>query len=412
MKQSIMIIACLVAAAAACVDPEEDLGSVEAELSGSSQGSTIAASVRLVFYNPGETAANGCTGTVLTDHWILTAGHCLSGRTHVMIKSAAVNGVTTTFVNSSFEGFRHPSYSETFWGTAWPSFDLALLYIPDNGVASFPTRGKLFSDSNQPWHGGYYINGWVEGAGRGTALGSSGCPENSSDVMRRARRMPAGSSSSVAISEADIHCDGDSGGPWMFNLYDNGWIMVQFGVINGTGWNGTLVGGRWDEAYDTAAGLPPALPWIEQTMRNRLGPSVRLDITERTATGYLYRTYREQPLATLTANITGSGVLTTTPYAPGCSGPGTCRFRFVPGTWVQVTATPAAGKRFSEWTSCPAPSGNRCDVSLWSDATIGAKFVTDTSCHVDTVCRSACVDDCAGIPGCFNMCTADCTVCD
>src|SRR5690349_11130072 len=74
-----IIFACGLALGGCAVDEAEDVGGIDQELVGSPQGPTIAATVELYFLTSAGAAQSACTGTALTDHWILTAAHCVAG---------------------------------------------------------------------------------------------------------------------------------------------------------------------------------------------------------------------------------------------------------------------------------------------------------------------------------------------
>jgi hypothetical protein len=230
--------------------------------------------------------------------------------------------------------------------------------------------------------------------------------------LRRNLLRPEGSGGALAISSHDgLFCKADSGGPWMWRLTDSDFVMVQYAVYSGSYWGGD-VGGSWFETYAVAAALPRALPWIEQTMRSRLPPTLDLIVTERVATGYKYRTYREQPMKQLLVSFSGKGTLATSPMPYSCK-TSPCAFRLPPGTAVSVTATAEIGYRFSGWTDCPSPSGNRCDVTLSADKSMSARFVLSPNCTFDAMCAAECTQDCLANGGrdCPRKCERECTIC-
>ncbi|PEN12830.1 hypothetical protein CRI94_12560 [Longibacter salinarum] len=72
---------------------------------------------------------------------------------------------------------------------------------------------------------------------------------------------------------------------------------------------------------------------------------------------------------TLTTNVQGSGTVTQSPD----------QSTYAPGTIVELTATPAAGWEFVEWTGDVTGSTNPISVTMDSDVTVSATFTESTS---------------------------------
>lgn len=69
----------------------------------------------------------------------------------------------------------------------------------------------------------------------------------------------------------------------------------------------------------------------------------------------------------------GTGRVTSDPTGIDCGGPNkACRASF---RVVTLTATPQAGYLFNQWVGCPAPSDNRCSLTLSSKTKVKAKFL-------------------------------------
>jgi hypothetical protein len=86
------------------------------------------------------------------------------------------------------------------------------------------------------------------------------------------------------------------------------------------------------------------------------------------------------PDRTLTVTTAGSGQVTAT----GLACPGDCSETYASGTVVTVTATPAAGWRFTGWSGGGCGTAVSCDVMLDADKAIEATF-TATFARVDSV---------------------------
>lgn len=294
------IIACVQASCIASVEREIQEDETFSDILQGWRGPTVAATIELSNENW------SCSGTVLTDHWIMTAAHCLEGlptKSQMTIASADESGISNRDTNLLYEGstlvFRHPSWHDIeFFGIKVDTgieYDLGLIYLHDEGISStFPNRGNLYADSRHPWYGDYRMFAWNEGFGFGSDLnGTSSCDDaDPSPILRRRNEVRMdGSSDTMAISSTDVTCHRDSGGPWMFNLnddHDGRWKMIQFGVTHGHDWGG-ICGGSVFSIYRNAAIVTSGLRWMETTMRS-LTP---VSIHNGYASGYAYVTYEE-----------------------------------------------------------------------------------------------------------------------
>ena len=75
---------------------------------------------------------------------------------------------------------------------------------------------------------------------------------------------------------------------------------------------------------------------------------------------------------TLTVNInpTGGGTVAGT----GISCPGDCTETVNYNTSILLTAIPATGYAFINWSGCDVPSGNTCTMTMMADKTVTANF--------------------------------------
>ena len=78
------------------------------------------------------------------------------------------------------------------------------------------------------------------------------------------------------------------------------------------------------------------------------------------------------PSRTLSVALAGSGSGSVT--GPGLSCPSTCSSVYPPGTLVTLSATPAAGSTFSDWTGAGCSGAASCTVTLSEDQSVTATF--------------------------------------
>lgn len=87
------------------------------------------------------------------------------------------------------------------------------------------------------------------------------------------------------------------------------------------------------------------------------------------------------PLAlTLTLAGTGSGTITSTPAGINCGT--TCTASFPPSIVVTLTASPAAGSTFTNWTGACTGTTSSCTVTMSQAQAVSASFALQTTLHV------------------------------
>jgi hypothetical protein len=77
---------------------------------------------------------------------------------------------------------------------------------------------------------------------------------------------------------------------------------------------------------------------------------------------------------TLTVTLSGSGAVRSQPVGIDCGS--TCSAPFGDGATVVLTATAAAGQRFSGWTGACTGSTESCSLTMSADRSVGATFAT------------------------------------
>jgi hypothetical protein len=187
-----------------------------------------------------------CSGSVLTEHYILTAGHCVKGYANNHVSSMTVRWANTLGgAQALYTGqawfYKNPKYKENDW---WPDAgeDVALIRLGGSGVNTNLTgKAKLWgwnypNVNYEPWEQSSQ-NRWFTliGWGRTDPSGDSKC------VSGTAGQKRIGYGFKVDVTDQDeneLHapinhthaCGGDSGTPW---LIVRGGQLIAFAVHSG-----------------------------------------------------------------------------------------------------------------------------------------------------------------------------------
>jgi hypothetical protein len=268
---------CLALSLTACLDTGElePLGLEDEEVTNASTTTLVPWSIQTVFED------SICTGSMITQHWIVTAAHCLKGRSIntdpiKIYRVDPASGQKVLVYNGAASYWYHPDYDS--W-TADRGDDLGLIRLYGSGVVG--PYADIYADSRQPWYddvGTYLAQAWIAGYGKGSDVGGpKKCdqPGVYSGQKRLGRVALSGDVDEDGIFgtgpaigveglrsfDQDI-CPGDSGAGWSF--WRGGRFML-FGVHNGnhstTDWSGdewaTLVGAKmsWITTTTAARGL-------------------------------------------------------------------------------------------------------------------------------------------------------------
>lgn len=192
-------------------------------------------------------AGGPCSGSVLSEHYILTAAHCVSDFANTMptvtIRWANALGGAEPLYHGRARVMVNPQYHPNTWfGDAGQ--DIAMLKLDGAGVdLSVTGRAKLWGSnypdsSYDPWERSaqsrdFTIIGW----GFTDPSGGSTCTSGTDGVKRLGNGFRADVTGRDALEvQAPINathtCGGDSGAPWMFA---RGGKYVVFAVHGGRG---------------------------------------------------------------------------------------------------------------------------------------------------------------------------------
>jgi hypothetical protein len=234
----------------------DDVGQIKQSLTGGAL-STMPAWVVGVTFDSGF-----CTASVLSEHALLTAAHCVTGLGgNITVQRASGLGATQTIYSGQAQYLRHPSYESG--ALLDPEDDVALVLLKQGAInLSLTGRAKLYSDSNPLWTlpvpQGMTFAGW----GMTGTAGSLFCSGTGGSLMLAnpgaVLRPAAAGQKDMTTPLGAIHiCPGDSGSPWLFS---RGGDFAAFAVTSGVGFDFTGL-------LNKATTILPKLGWIFDATR-------------------------------------------------------------------------------------------------------------------------------------------------
>jgi len=271
----VSLVPALAVVGAGCALEPAEPGAPHAEAPGelgvSEQAITAARFTTLVPWSVRIDLKLQCSGLVLTQHYILTAGHCVAGhdslRVPVKVYWAHQLGGAQMLYDGHARVLKNPEFHEhQRFGD--PDEDVGLLKLEGDGVSlSHTGRAKLWGwnrpDINRdPWEQSsqdreFTVVGW----------GKSGVGSSCSSPAG-AKRIGVGFEVDVTGADAEhvtaprdttVLCGGDSGAPWMFErggqyiAFAVGGSYVPDLVIAGDYERGALIKAKRDWLYQATA---------------------------------------------------------------------------------------------------------------------------------------------------------------
>jgi hypothetical protein len=243
-----------------------------------------------------DAGSKGCTGVVLSSHWILTAAHCanVAQSTELRVSQGLLPSTPggPAVMRGLYSGparyFPHPAWDTTAVGGLYldtdADDDIGLIHI-DRAVGLDLARtgqANLFADSREPYHGSGDRSFHILGYGKGTNPGGS---SDCDDGTTRGKRIGFGFKINVSSDGYQSHapygsthpCPGDSGGPWMFS---RGGLDMVFGIMSSMRQDTWVTSPKMWSAL-----VPPRKTWIETRTASVAHP---LTCTARLAAGWRY----------------------------------------------------------------------------------------------------------------------------
>lgn len=276
MKTSIVAILLSAAAVGACAFDDLEIEHLENEIT---YGQYIPLDHKFAVKLEIDTAdgVTTCTGVILSEHWILTAAHCLDdaiadegtyANDRLVVRYQSWNSgfpviaIYGTGTSGAASLYPHPSWSG---GNAAYDFGLVRLYA--SGISS-PDKARIWYDADNPWDSSDFL--YIAGFGRGT-FGTyvSSCAQALNDGKGRWGDFEfTGSQNSQYGQATSIYstpCAGDSGGPWWtfrgsYDLVTH--IHSSSSEVVGGIAQGSMIRPKWQWVIDTsvAKGIPLSCP--------------------------------------------------------------------------------------------------------------------------------------------------------
>lgn len=244
--------------------PDAGIGTVEQEITGGSLTTAAPWIVRVDL--PGGSL---CSGSVLSEHWVLTAAHCVDGKGSsgmVTIRYASSLGAATSVYSGNAYFYKHPHYQP---GWFWPDRedDVALIRLASGAGINLSLTGRAaLWGYTKPWTSSssserdFRMIGWglTDPSGGDDCVSGSGVKRLGLGFRVKKTGVTA---TTVEAPIGAVHaCGGDSGTPWTFV---RGGRYIAFAVHSGRVPDFIVAG---DEHQ--APLLPPKYGWIYERSKS------------------------------------------------------------------------------------------------------------------------------------------------
>ena len=216
------------------VGPDAGFGSVEQPIT---QGSLTTQAPWIVSITLGGSL---CSASVLSEHWLLTAAHCVHGKGSggtVTVRYASSAGAATSVYSGPAKYHKNPSYSP---GWFWPDRedDVALIRLTSGSGINLGLTGRAsLWGYSKPWSSSWSSqrNFSMIGWGLTDPSGGDDCVAGTAGMKRLGTGFRVDKTSTatktVEAPIGDTHaCGGDSGTPWTFV---RGGRYIAFAVHSG-----------------------------------------------------------------------------------------------------------------------------------------------------------------------------------
>ena len=171
--------------------------------------------VGLVFLNWGQI----CSGIVLTEHWILTAAHCMAGHQ----PTGAVRVIWADEPGGYdflYDGQARFYPNEHYQGSSHTANDVGLVRVVDGALDLGKTgRAKLWSPATRPWASDDVADRMFFALGWGNFGQDCDSSAPKKHISNNHLLDQAGWNDAKVTTPTGwpVNCDGDSGGPWVFS---------------------------------------------------------------------------------------------------------------------------------------------------------------------------------------------------